>query len=300
MNIFTLPTSRTIKLNSVHQVSSLFRTNSADYGSLFWTFDPSNHFLSSRLTELIFSKKVLRIIVFSIILSTLLFWLTILVNGTPKWLGIGCFVLMSFVLYIPFDILVILSFNRDALSFILRSSEFWIKVCYGVLNPLLALIHYHKVGRIKDPFESQLPPLLGYLFFIGMLLVFPLFMIIVGGMDAIPKMKYNWKACIIASAAVVFTLAAFYWQLVVPVESDYVIHVKATGSAISFHALLCNSCVMLAIFSWKQAIDVIRNRDRCISIIYRPYLRWKTITEESDLIGSELAETTTVIVESAT
>ena len=32
---------------------------------------------------------------------------------------------------------------------------------------------------------------------------------------------------------------------------------------------------MLAIFVWKQTIDVLRNRDRLISITYRPYLKWE-------------------------
>ena len=46
---------------------------------------------------------------------------------------------------------------------------------------------------------------------------------------------------------------------------------------------------MLAVFMWKQSIDVLRNRDRCISISYRPYLKWKRKSVENTVIVAETA-----------
>ena len=50
-------------------------------------------------------------------------------------------------------------------------------------------------------------------------------------------------------------------------------------------------------FLWKQMLDVWCNRGRCVAIIYRPYLFWKT--EEDDEMMPEIPKTTTVVVESA-
>lgn len=43
------------------------------------------------------------------------------------------------------------------------------------------------------------------------------------------------------------------------VERMYIIVVEATESVVSFHALLVNVNGMLAMFLWKQMIDVMRN-----------------------------------------
>lgn len=101
-------------------------------------------------------------------------------------------------------------------------------------------------------------------------------MICVGGIDAIPRMKYKWKASLMAMMALINTKYAIEFQLSKPPELDLVVDVEATGGQISFHSLLSSVYGMLAMFLWKQAIDVIRNKDCCISITYRPYLQWVT------------------------
>ena len=116
-------------------------------------------------------------------------------------------------------------------------------------------------------------------------------------MDAIPKMKYKSKSRLAALTAVYFTFLAFYHQLMAPAENDYIIEVKATGSMVSIQSLLSNITGMLAMFLWKQMIDVIRNKDRCISINYKPYLRWESGTKDSELVQSVIPETSTVVIE---
>ena len=100
-----------------------------------------------------------------------------------------------------------------------------------------------------------------------------------------------------AMVAIFYTLLAIMYQLVAPVKNDYVIQVKATESIVSFHSLLANTNGMLAMFLWKQMIDVIRNTDRYISINYRPYLRWEPAKKEPQLVESVIPETSTVVME---
>lgn len=126
----------------------------------------------------------------------------------------------------------------------------------------------------------------------------PMFFAIIGGMDAIPKMRYKWKVCIASMVAISNSAAAFQYQFTAPVKDDYIIEVEATESVISFHAMLASVNGMLAMFLWKQVIDVIRNRDRCISINYRPYLRWESPPKEIELMESVIPEPSTAVIES--
>ena len=195
----------------------------------------------------------------------------------------------------PYMMLLILSFNRDACGFLVSSSEFWIKICYAVVNGILHMVLYHQVGR-KQRYR-EIPEWLGYAYHVCWLVSESLFMAIVGGMDAVPKMKYKWKICLVATNAFIYTGIASIFQFVVPVEDDYIIEVKATGSVISFHAMMANVNAMLAMFLWKQVIDVVRNKDRCISINYKPYLRWEPAGNDSDLLEAVIPEASTVVIE---
>lgn len=167
-----------------------------------------------------------------------------------------------------------LSFNRDARGFILKSSEFWIKIIYAVAKPVLplTLFHYAISMKLKERDEYTLP--IGYAIETATIVAEPLPMTCVGGMDAIPRMRYKWKAVLMGVVALLYTKATIEKQFFEPQNLDMVIHIESTGSAISFQALLINTNGVLALFLWKQAIDVMRNRDRCISITYRPYLEW--------------------------
>ena len=295
MDIFSSVRSRSIKLTSRRRStnlnSSFSRSNTADYGSLYWTFDPNNHLLSSRLTELVYNKWTLRVWVITWIIVPLL-----TVTGAPKWILAAYFVLRSVIFTTPYFILLILSFNRDACGFLLRSSEFWIKICYAVLNGILRIIFYHQVERHK--YADELPGWLGYLALIATTINLPLYMAVVGGMDAIPKLKYKWKVCVVVMVAIYLTWTAAQFQIFASAKEDYVIHIKATDSDVSFHSLLATVNGMLAMFLWKQ-IDVLRNKERCISINYRPYLRWESIRNDSEFVESVLPQSSTVVIETA-
>ena len=291
MEIFSSIRSRSIKLNSkasTNQISSFSRSSTADYGSLLWTFDPNNHCLSRSLTKLIYHKWMFRVWA---ITTTLLFLLT----PAPIWIFLGYNVVRNVLFSIPYYILLILSFNRDAGGFVIRSTEFWIKIGYAFSYGILLTILYQQVAR--ERLANELPEWLGYMSAICGLIDTPLFMAIVGGMDAIPKMKYKSKSRLAALCAVYFTFLAFYHQLMVPSEEDYIIEVKATGSMVSINSLSSNVTGMLAMFLWKQMIDVVRNKDRCISINYKPYLRWESERKDSELDQSVIPETSTVVIE---
>ena len=187
MEIFSSIRSRSIKLTSrtsTNQTSSFSRSNTADYGSLYWTFDPNNHYLSPRLTKLVYHKWTIRV-------WGILWFIAFLVDPEENTSSIstGYSVIRNILFSVPYMISLILSFNRDACGFLVRSSEFWIKICYAVLNGILALILFHEVGR-KQRYKD-IPEWLGYTYHVCWLVSESLFMAIVGGMDAIPKMKYK-------------------------------------------------------------------------------------------------------------
>ena len=238
------------------------------------------------MTERIFSKSLLRALVFSLILMTLISFLPIWFSRVPLWIIIGYLGIVTLTFYLPFHVMVILSFNRDARRFIIRSSEFWIKILYGLSFPILMFLLHHYAGRKKDSILREVPEWLVYTTLIAFAMDLPLMMAIVGGMDAIPRMGYKFKVYIIGLSATMFTMSAFYFQLVALAKDDFVFEVRVTGSEVSLHSLLTSNSMMLAMFLWKQTIDVIRNKDRCVSIVYRPYLRWTATTEEAQMLES--------------
>ena len=290
MDIVSTVRSGSVKLKSNNKASLLSRSNTAEYGSLFWTFDPNNHYLSNELAKLVYSKWVLRIVAASGI------WLCFALAGQYV-IAMSLLVIFSLFIHIPWNVMVILSFNRDASGIVVRSGEFWIKIIYAAVHVALEIIHYHYVGRKKAALRN-VPEFLVYTCMACIFIDLPLFMVIVGGTDAIPKMKYKWKAIVTAIVAFMFTVYAIVYQFAKE-QNDYIIRIQATESMISFHALRSNTCGMLAMFLWKQVIDVMRNKGRCISISYKPYLRWETLTDESESVQSVIPDPIELAVETA-
>ena len=201
----------------------------------------------------------------------------------PKW-TMYYYLAMSVLLWIPSMVLFILAMNKDVMKFVLKSSEFWIQVVYAALRPILLGILFHQVGRHRN----IVPQYIGYIYYIFALVNNTLFMVLVGGSDAIPMMTSKWKiiiAGLVATASTFFALAA---QFLLPSSDDYLVEIKTAGSVLSFHSMVANVSGMLAIFLWKHVLDVIRNKDRCISISYRPYLRWEIPGNNLDLPDSVL------------
>lgn len=77
------------------------------------------------------------------------------------------------------------------------------------------------------------------------------------------------------------------YHAVAPDKADSVVHIDATDSTMSIHSVIANVCGMLAMFLWKQTMDVIKNPERCISISYRPYLTWESTAEKTDAIDAD-------------
>lgn len=288
MNILSTIRSRSINLKPVRQLSPLTRSNTADFGSLSWTFDQNNHYLSRKLVRMVYNKWMLRAMAISL-------GLFIFVFADPV-IACSYYVIISVTLWIPFFMLVVLSFNLDALGFLIKSSEFWIKIIYAGLHAILEAILYHQVG--KSTTYKDVPEYIGYTTQVCRVFNNILFLAIVGGMDAVPKMTYKWKVGILGLVSILFTFVAVLYQLIEPAKHDYVVEVQTTGSVISFHSLLVNVCGMIAMFLWKQMLDVWYNRGRCISIIYRPYLFWKSAEEDKEVMA-QIPEMTTVVVQSA-
>lgn len=202
MNILSTIRSRSINLKPVRKLSPLTRSNTADFGSLSWTFDPNNHYLSRDSVRILYNKWVLRAVVVSLILFAFAF--------ADPFIMRGYFVIMSVILWIPFDTLVILSFNRDALGFLIKSSEFWIKIIYAGIHGFLEAILYHQIGKSTN--SKDLPQYLGYAFHICVFITDVLFLTIVGGMDAIPKMTYKWKVGVLGLVAIMYSFSALHYQ----------------------------------------------------------------------------------------
>lgn len=54
-------------------------------------------------------------------------------------------------------VLYVLSMNKDAIGFVVKSSEFWIKIICGAARPVLTMMIFHHVGR----HENIIPEYLG-------------------------------------------------------------------------------------------------------------------------------------------
>ena len=294
MDIFASVRSRSIKLRPNHSSSPLSRSNTADYGSLFWTFNPNNHWLSVKLTKTLYSKRILRGVGFSLILLVI-----ILFAGLPPVVWSGFWISMNIFVWIPYNVAQLLSMNRDALGFIIKSGEYWIKIAYAAIFAILIIIlSHHNAEQHETEIASYLRYVDNMMTFVSNIMV----MVIYGATDAIPKMAFKWKAFISGLLAFLYTLGAIGFQLLIPSSGDYVIKIKATGSVVSCHSLLANTCGTLALFLWKNVFDVIRNRDRCISITYRPYLRWEIPENDPEFAPPEIpiiSEEPIVIEESA-
>ena len=142
MDIISTFRSRSIKLKSDTGDKPLSRSNTADFGSLVWTFDPNNHYLSPELTELVYNKWIVRVMIINDIVCTLL-----ALAGAPMAVYVGIMTTQMLLIAIPWLILLILSFNRDARGFITSSMDFWIKIVYSESAALLWSILYHHVER---------------------------------------------------------------------------------------------------------------------------------------------------------
>ena len=140
---------------------------------------------------------------------------------------------------------------------------------------------------------QDVPEWLGYIDRIVVCINNPLYMAFVGGVDAIPSLKYKWKAFGTGIVAIFYTFLLINYYFLIPDEQDYEFEIKATGSLISIRSVEANVLGTLTLFLWKQTIDIMRNKGRCVSIIYRPYLRWHAIQPD-------VSNAATVVVESAT
>lgn len=286
MDIVASARSRSIKLTPKSQINAFSRSNTAEYGSLIWKFDSNNQYLHPKLVKVVYSRAVR----WTVAILTFPMFFTPLLPRYVEYIYFG--VVVTFVI-IPFLLLLILSFNRDASGFIIKSSEFWIKIIYALAKAVLQNIKYHIVLRHAERDES--PMFLGCTIWAITLISEPLTMVFVGGMDAIPRMTHKWKAILTVFIAGIYTIQAIQYQFLEPRELDYVMTIEATRSDISLNSLISNAIGMIAIFSWKQAIDIIRNRNRCISITYRPYLQWLGSVDdsgESGLLNLEQMPTT--------
>ena len=277
MDIISSVRSKSINLQTKHKDVLFPRTRSdtAEYGSLIWKFDPDNHYLNETLIQLVYSKCVLRFIA---IIAAVQLLMNLAIPGTiSSWY----FIVMSLLFYIPFLTMIILSFNRDAKKFIWKSSEFWIKLIYSIISPTLNIVHYHQVG-----WDGEVASFVGYMS-CGINMIFtPMMMIIIGGFDAIPQMPHKWKVILGSMVAVQWSWMSLLFQLLVPESADYIVHVKMTGSRISFLSLQSSVAGMLAVFLWKELADIVRNPKRCIAITYKPYLEWERTKHGSELMRS--------------
>lgn len=288
MDIISSARSRSVNLRTNPQRFPFSRSNTAEFGSLVWKFDPDNHYLHSRWVNIIYRREILLFLAISIIPL-------FITSLMPPLAGKIYYLSACVLIWIPFMLGIVLSFNRDARGFILASSEFWIKIAYAIALPVLLLIKHHYSASQQRTWNATV-----YLKYVECVLDFilvPLLLVVVGGVDAIPKLKYQWKAGLMAMVALFYSIAAVSYQILVSRDADYVVTIAATGSEISIVSQISNVYGMLSVFLWKQVVDVIRNKDRCTSITYRPYLQWIKPGSGSPLIDDRQEHQVATIAE---
>ena len=191
---------------------------------------------------------------------------------------------ISFFWLFPNCILIILSFHKDAIKFTLKSSDYWIKIAYGMLCPIIYTIYEYNAEK-RDNNNLQINWLT---YVVARGISMPLVMVIWGAFDAIPNFQHKHKSILSVVIAILYAHRAIKFQFLTPSKDDHIFVIQSTGHQISLQSLLASLLGMLSIFLWKQAIDTLRNTDRCVSITYKPYIRWLSSTTGSRTQRSSL------------
>ena len=233
--------------------------------SFVYTFDPEDCYLSSRIAELLFHEWALRLLIAAFVVG----WVLIALETQLKMFGFIAMTTITYCIYFPYGFLFIAAMNRTAMKLVWRSFDFWIKIVYGFMFPILDFFYNkHRGWNIPTHFAW-------FASFNGTIISF-LIVFVTASLDALPRLTRKWKIGISAFLASFYCWFAVMLNFVADEKHDLVIRIEATNSVISFQSLLGNAAVMISIFIWKQVFAVYQRKGKCISISYTPFIQWKT------------------------
>lgn len=248
--------------------------NESDGPFYTYTFHENNSYLHSLFNEQT-TSKILSILYHRITLG--LFILTLITGYSllykfGGWISFIFHILRNCLFWIPWFILALLSCNKKAFKLLIHSFDFWIKAIYGVLYGVThILFEYH----LSDNGFAGVAYNVIFSFLVLLCIVF------IALFDAF-CMHRNWIVLFSIIGALFFTWNTMLYQFIYPEDHDWIIYIQGTNSTISMRFLLSSYTRILAIFLFKQAINAYRNKDKCISIHYTPFVEWNNSGKENE------------------
>ena len=180
-------------------------------------------------------------------------------------------IFVNTIFWIPYAIFWMMSLNRVALNLVHRTFEYWFKVGYAIILGIAGLaddFYFH-----WNTFEY---PILSFISRSLMSVVVIFLAAGISSVDAVHSAK-KWKIILTVMEAIIFTLFSIFYQMeFYQQDQQYVIKI-VNNFQISFLQITIDSMRILAIFFWKQAIQIIRNKGaRCNLLKYSPFIKWKS------------------------
>eukprot|EP01084_Bolivina_argentea_P059371 108420_1 len=178
-------------------------------------------------------------------------------------IGYGVYrTIISLFFWIPFGVFYLLSVNKKAFNFIIRTFEFWFK------------FYYYCSGFIADFIYSFIHNDEKWWHIVGyfcMMTSICMAMIIISLFDGYPMDK-KWKCGVSGLIAIVFTAQTLWWQFTMPNDGDSIVSV--VGIEISLKTIMVTSGKITAIFVFKQCILTLLAKSKAAFIRVVPNLKW--------------------------
>eukprot|EP01084_Bolivina_argentea_P269051 457146_1 len=275
-----------IKYQQKHKISTLTKINNNpndNIGGFCYTFDENKTYLhllfknnlqiANRLIFLIRNKMVnIFMIIFILLWLITMYYLNVVAPTAALIVT-----LTNWFLLMPYTIIWVLSFNRNAFGLIIRCFEFWFKLFYATFTIILLFIYTFNMSDTNHNINSTYT-ILVIIVFIQWVITFGVSLLIISAGDAI-TLGSKFKIISATLQAISCTTLSVWYECFEDSKNDYVIYIPRTNSSISFQSIIASGFQIIAIFMWKQAIVTYFNnrKEKCVLIRYSPYIKWINI-----------------------
>ena len=169
---------------------------------------------------------------------------------------------VTFSVWTIYFLLWLIQINIRGFKLLLSSFVFWIKLFYTIqYRTFLSLLYQHNLK-----YYDTAGDVIG---FIGSTIV----ILSVLGFDAL-NVRESAKVILSAFMALRFSYSFIYYRFLFPDQYDHRINIPFNEHSISCSEILAGSSQILALFFLMQCLNTIRRRDRCVNIVYYPFIEW--------------------------
>lgn len=247
---------------------------------LTYVFNLRNHYLNERIANSLFDQRVLIFMAIIFVIRQILVWIL------GQIFIFYVYTLGMCSIFVIWCLMILLSLDKECMTKVLSSFDFWIKSGYAVMYGIANFIKEFQGDHTDDYLENIIGDIENVMWSITVILL----IVIIGSMDAIPSQRLSPQSKAIGSVlfALYFSFWAIQFQFFVPEEEDVRITIDGTHSVFSMNSLRTNAYRIIALFLWKQGFNAMKRRGRCISIRYSPFIEYQDINLED--AGSKNAE----------